>query len=93
MKITNEVLAQYLSNKALIKELQEANEIISIAIKQNGGASTKDYTAVVEEKERQSVSGKREFDLKFGPNWLQRQGLLVISHYQTVVIVEKDKAA
>lgn len=89
MKITNEMLAQYLANKELIRELEEANSVIVMGIKHNGGASTKDYVAVVEARERQTVASKKAFDEKMGPGWLDKQGLLNTSQYDQVVVTEK----
>lgn len=91
MKITNEMLAQYLSNKSLIKELETINETIQIGIKANGGASTEQFTAIVEDCERQSVAPKKDFDIKMGPGWLEKQGLLKVSQFQKVTVVEKQK--
>jgi len=93
MKITNDILAQYLANKALIKELEEANEVIAIGIKALGDVQTKDYHVLVMDRERQSVAAKKVFDEKMGPGWLEKNGLLATSHYQQVIVVERKKVS
>jgi hypothetical protein len=92
MKITNDMLAQYLANKALIKELTEANEVIAIGIRSNGGADTREYIAVVEEKTRRNVAPIGRFEELMGPGWLESKGLLTIACWQQVVIVQKSSS-
>lgn len=91
MKITNDMLSQYMANKALIKELTDANEVIAIGIRSNGGADTKEYIAIVEEKTRRNVAPIGRFEEVMGPGWLEAKNLLTISTWKQVTIVEKAK--
>jgi hypothetical protein len=92
MKITNDMLAQFLANREIIKELEQANEVLLIGIKANGGAQTRDYIAVVEDCQRIGVAGKKVFDEKMGHGWLEANKLLTISNYQKVTIAERKVA-
>lgn len=92
MIVTNKMLAQYLANKELVAQLLRDNSILEAAIKLKGGVNTRDYTAVVKENERQYVVGRKEFETKFGPEFLVKNDLLKTSTYQQVIIVEKKKA-
>lgn len=82
-----------MSNKELIKQLVEANSNIEMAIKQKGEVSTKNFVAVVKLGERQYVVGKKEFEVKFGHQWLVKNDLLRTSSFQQVVVVEKKKVS
>lgn len=91
MKITNKMLEQYMQNKEAIKQLNDMNYSIEQAIKTNGGADTRNFTAVVQEREREYVVGRKEFEVKFGNNFLIKNDLLKTTTYQQVIIVEKKK--
>lgn len=89
MKITNEMLAQYLSNKQLIKELTDINETIAIGIRAAGGAQTDDYIAVVDDKERRNVASIRVFEEKLGHGWLEKHDLINVAKFKQVTVVQK----
>lgn len=90
MRITNEMLAQYLANKALIKQLEEANEVIAIGIRASDvPIETRDFVAIVQDKERRSVAPFKDFEIKMGPGWLEKNGFLNITQYQQVTVTER----
>ncbi len=87
MKVTNELLAQYVEIEQEIKALSDQLEAIKIIIKKAGSVSTKDYVVIVENRERRVGPGIELLIATFGEKAVTP--MIKIVGYQTLKVSRK----
>lgn len=90
MRITNDLLAQYLEIEYQIKELTQNLDTIKALIKASGTVSTRDYVASVETRSRQSLPGIEACRLALGD---VVDSLIKTTEYKIVRVSRKAGAA
>lgn len=93
MRITNEVLKEYLDIKEQIKALEERAGEIKSTIIQINGAQTSDYVAAIRLQDRRQVASIKVFEQKLGKTWLDENQLVSIVTAIYVDVVPKPKRA
>lgn len=93
MKITNDLLEQYVANEEKLKALLEENNTIRIMLKEAGSTSTRDYVVLVNEiSGALRLPGKDILIKRFGAEKIEP--LLVQGEpYKTVTVRAKAKEA
>ncbi len=91
MRITNQVLIRLSEVRAQIKELEVEKSILTNAVIMAGGYHSKDFLAIVVDKERRSLLGIREFEKKLGHGWLEENELVQIIQYKQLEINRLSK--
>ena len=94
MKITNKVIADFLSLQEMIKQLEKERDTIKAAIIEAGEVKVSDYTVAIVERSREGVVGKGDLIEKLGLKVVEKLELLKTTFYKQVEIgLKKDKKA
>jgi hypothetical protein len=92
MKLTNEILKEYLELEKAAKEIEKRMSEIKEAAKDQGSFSTRDCVVAVSEYTRESLAGLKEVEKVIDKALLVRHGLVKVTEVRTVKILAKEKA-
>jgi hypothetical protein len=92
MRVTNEMLKDYMSMGDKIAKLNKKRGEIRKAILAQGSCSTADYVATVEALKKERVAGREELEKVFGRETLLENFLIKTYISQEINVIEKAEA-
>lgn len=91
MRITNDVLAEYLAADKAVKKLNRRLKEIRESVRRAKGAETKEFVAKLKPMDRRCLAAYEKFVKKMGPGWLEKNKLVETRHYDQVVVLKRKK--